>query len=253
MKNILQDQRFFYQPAHIPWWLRLGIWLAALVFTVLTASIIPLSDLLEPHSKRILDLRPVDTVAWHPKPPPPPLPRARPKPPPPARSEPKPLISEPKPKPVQPEKPKPLRLPVKFDFSLAAPTADFSLDFEVDPTVTEVPEVVESEPEPPPPAPPEKDRYELDELDRAPIIQEQIRPVYPYRARTRGIQGYVDVEFTVKSDGSTSEMVVRKAEPPAVFDSAACQAVSRWRFAPGIRQGKPVASRMKIRIRFTLD
>jgi periplasmic protein TonB len=45
---------------------------------------------------------------------------------------------------------------------------------------------------------------------------------------------------------------VRGAEPQRLFDQAAIDAVKRWRFEPIMRDGKAVAQRAAIRIRFEL-
>ena len=52
-----------------------------------------------------------------------------------------------------------------------------------------------------------------------------IAPSYPARARERGTEGWVDLEFTVTKDGTTRDPVVRAAEPAETFDRAALDAV----------------------------
>ena len=42
----------------------------------------------------------------------------------------------------------------------------------------------------------------------------------------------MQVEFTVGTDGSVSDVRVVKATPPRVFDREAITAVRRWRFQP---------------------
>src|SRR5690606_21073129 len=49
----------------------------------------------------------------------------------------------------------------------------------------------------------------------------QVPPAYPREAERAGIEGWVDVEFTVASDGRTQDFVVRDAQPKDVFDKAA--------------------------------
>ena len=73
-------------------------------------------------------------------------------------------------------------------------------------------------------------------------------PVYPDRARERGTEGWVDLEYTVASDGSTRDIVVRAAEPAGTFDSAAVNAVKRWRYEP-----LPADQRVEARLRFRLS
>ena len=73
-------------------------------------------------------------------------------------------------------------------------------------------------------------------------------PVYPDRARARGTEGWVDLEFTVTNDGSTRDIVVRSAPPAGQFDSAAVNAVRRWRYEPRVAE-----QRVEARLRFRLS
>ncbi len=77
-------------------------------------------------------------------------------------------------------------------------------------------------------------------------------PAYPARAAARGTEGWVDIEFTVMADGTTSEAVVIDATPAGVFDDAVLSAVRRWRYEPHMVSGAPVDQRVKVRLRFTL-
>jgi TonB family protein len=77
-------------------------------------------------------------------------------------------------------------------------------------------------------------------------------PAYPARARERGAEGWVDIEFTVTRDGTTQDAVVRAAEPAGVFDRAALEAVRRWRYEPRVVGGNVVEQRVETRLRFRL-
>ena len=57
-------------------------------------------------------------------------------------------------------------------------------------------------------------------------------PKFPTEALRAGTSGEVQVEFTVGTDGSVSDVRVVKATPPRVFDREAVTAVRRWRFQP---------------------
>ena len=69
--------------------------------------------------------------------------------------------------------------------------------------------------------------------------------------RNRGITGWVELEFTVRTDGSTGDIVVTNSNPRRTFDNAAMTAVSQWRYKPVMRDGKPVEQRAAVRIRFS--
>jgi TonB family protein len=77
-------------------------------------------------------------------------------------------------------------------------------------------------------------------------------PEYPALARERGTSGWVDVEFTVRSDGTVSDITVAGAEPAGVFEQSALSAVRKWRYEPILRNGQPVDQRAKLRIRFAI-
>jgi protein TonB len=60
----------------------------------------------------------------------------------------------------------------------------------------------------------------------------------------------VELQFTVRKDGTTGDIVVTDSKPGKTFDAAAVNAVSQWRYKPVIRGGKPVDQRAAVRIRF---
>jgi protein TonB len=91
-------------------------------------------------------------------------------------------------------------------------------------------------------------------VDRDAVPQVRIQPEYPIQARQKRIEGWVDVQFTVGPDGSVRDPVVLSAEPKAIFDRAALQAVKGWKYNPKIEDGKPVERPgLTVRIRFALE
>lgn len=79
---------------------------------------------------------------------------------------------------------------------------------------------------------------------------EYVSPQYPVLSRMSRGDGWVEVEFTVRTDGSTGDIKVTNSSPRRVFDNAATTAVAQWRYKPLIRDGKPVEQRAAVRIRF---
>jgi TonB family protein len=79
---------------------------------------------------------------------------------------------------------------------------------------------------------------------------EYVAPKFPSMTRNRVTSGWVEVEFTVRADGSTGDIVVTNASPRRTFDHAAMTAVGEWRYKPVMRDGKPVEQRAAVRIRF---
>ena len=75
--------------------------------------------------------------------------------------------------------------------------------------------------------------------DAAPVPLVRIRPEYPVGPQSKGIEGWVQLEFTITETGSTTDIRVAASEPPEVFDKAAMRALARWRYKPMIEDGRP--------------
>ena len=71
-----------------------------------------------------------------------------------------------------------------------------------------------------------------------PIVK--VEPVYPRRALSRGIEGYVVVEFTVTKQGTTKDVRVVEADPPGMFDDAAMEAAAKFKYKPRVVDGEPI-------------
>lgn len=67
----------------------------------------------------------------------------------------------------------------------------------------------------------------------------RILPRYPSRALSRGIEGWVLMEFAISELGLAVNPVVIESEPPGIFDRAALSAVKRWKYRPMIEDGRP--------------
>jgi protein TonB len=77
-----------------------------------------------------------------------------------------------------------------------------------------------------------------------------VQPVYPESARKRGVEGWVELAFTVTPSGTVEDVEVRNASPANVFDDSAIRAIRGWRFEPVERNGEKVAQRAMVRLRF---
>ena len=83
-------------------------------------------------------------------------------------------------------------------------------------------------------------------------ISTYVAPDYPPRASERNIQGWVDVEFTVGTDGKTRNIVVTDASHEQMFRREATEAVQKWQFEPRVFMGRPIEQTSFTRIRFVL-
>jgi len=80
-----------------------------------------------------------------------------------------------------------------------------------------------------------------------------VAPKYPRAAQRRGINGWVDVVFTVDIDGTVVEVVVRSSDPGDTFVGAATSAVGGWEFEPVIENGIAVQKQAAVRLMFALE
>ena len=215
--------------------------LLALAFSAATLMILPFSDIVSVHNQEPLELRQVETTTWQPKPLQLPVPRSAE-----MRASVMTPLKKSKPTLETPEElPTPkLRLPVTFDFTLKNLGGDFDLDFDIAAAVQEIPASV---------LPPEKTLFDVSELDRAPRAIAQSAPIYPYSARVRKVEGYVELKFVITAQGTVTDIHVLASAPGNLFNRAAEQAVSRWRFEPGIKNQKTVDTWARIRLTFELE
>lgn len=84
-----------------------------------------------------------------------------------------------------------------------------------------------------------------------PIVK--VAPVYPRRAQTRGIEGYVVLEFIVTRTGAVTNPVVVEAKPPGIFDRAAINAALKFKYKPKVVNGEAIdVAGVRNRITFEL-
>lgn len=89
------------------------------------------------------------------------------------------------------------------------------------------------------------------EGDYLPIVR--VAPVYPARALSRGIEGYVDMAFTVTTTGTVKDPVVTFSTS-SLFDRAATRAVLKFKYKPRVVDGVPVeVPNVKTRITFKIE
>lgn len=62
----------------------------------------------------------------------------------------------------------------------------------------------------------------------------EVAPVYPPDAVAAGVEGFVEVRFTVAPDGTVSDSEVVSSEPAGVFEAAALDAMGRWRYTSNL-------------------
>ena len=89
-------------------------------------------------------------------------------------------------------------------------------------------------------------------VDLPPRPTRQISPVYPERARKKGIEGYVTLSLLINELGAVQDVLVVDSYPEGVFDTSAQTAIQDWQFAPGEYEGTPVPVRVTQTLRYSL-
>jgi TonB family protein len=91
----------------------------------------------------------------------------------------------------------------------------------------------------------------LDGTITPPALLDRVLPVYPEVARRARVEGAVILQVVVERDGSITQIEVVRSQP--LFDQAAIDAVSRWRYKPAALGDRPVRVSLTIRIEFRLN
>lgn len=71
----------------------------------------------------------------------------------------------------------------------------------------------------------------------------KVEPPYPFSARSRGIEGYCIVEYTVTATGTVVDAVVIESDPKGIFDKVSVEAALKFKYRPRVVNGEPIAVR----------
>ncbi len=80
-----------------------------------------------------------------------------------------------------------------------------------------------------------------------------VAPKYPRSAERRGLNGWVDVTFTVTREGKVRDIDVKNSEPGTIFVDSAVAAVERWEFSPVVENGVIVEKIAGVRLGFAIE
>ena len=217
----------YYKAASAPIWTWKAVILAAIA-TLAIFLILPFSELVSRQSRSALSLRHVDITSFRPPPPPKPLSPRRP------RQEKSKML---KPKLTKLQR-KLMPLQIGSILELGEISGDFALDFAFQPLADlGVEDLV----------------FELSEVDQPPQPVVQLPPLYPLSARAKGVEGKVNLVFVVQIDGSVRDLKAVSSSPGIIFVKAALNAVKQWKFKPAIKDGRAVAARVRLPLRFQLE
>ena len=174
----------------------------------------------------------------------PPAPKVAPPPPkPPAPTPPKPAPKVPAPKPAP--------MPLAINDPTPAPNAPTGVTTP-QPPAPPIAEPVAAAPAPAaPPAPPAPPKIELPSSDAAYLNNP--KPGYPAISKRMGEQGKVVLRVLIGTDGTPQKVEINKSSGYERLDRQAQEAVMRWRFVPGKRNGVPETMWNLVPINFVLE
>jgi protein TonB len=75
-------------------------------------------------------------------------------------------------------------------------------------------------------------------------------PAWP--AAAVGVEGWVLLHFTLLPNGTVSDIEVKESHPAGMFDTSAVEALRQWQYQPVERDGKKIAQRAEIRMKYAL-
>ena len=94
--------------------------------------------------------------------------------------------------------------------------------------------------------------YSLSDLDVIPVATYQVEPVYPADLKRAGVSGRATVSCVVDAKGNVNS--VRPVDSTDTrFEAAALNAVGKWKFQPGVRDGEAVPSLVVVPFTFNLS
>ncbi|MEZ9070576.1 TonB family protein [Vibrio splendidus] len=78
-------------------------------------------------------------------------------------------------------------------------------------------------------------------------------PNYPRQARRRGVEGVATYEVWLDAEGKQIKQALVNSSGALMLDSAALDAIKQWKFSPHTVNGRAIAHRVQIPVRFRLD
>jgi protein TonB len=96
-----------------------------------------------------------------------------------------------------------------------------------------------------------KEVFDLSNLDQAPVVKFQAKPVYPFELKRARVSGEVMVGFIVNTDGDVVEAYAVRSDVRE-FEAPAIAAVAKWKFKPGRKGNRAVNTKMQVPIGFSV-
>jgi len=199
--------------------------LGALLLTMAVFLVLPLTQIVSSGTQRQLMLSKVDAIQMEvppeeSEPPPPPPPEEKPEPPPPQLS----------------DAPPPMQLSIDLDIAVGSggALAGFGALVGADAGGSLL------------------EAFDAADLEKRPEVVSSVPPQYPPELRKAKIEGAVTLVFVLDESGRVEDPRVEQSSRPE-FEKPALEAVRKWKFRPGLKDGQPVRTYMKLPIRFRFN
>ena len=94
--------------------------------------------------------------------------------------------------------------------------------------------------------------FDINDLEKKPMARSQAPPRYPPNAKRQGLQGRVTAEFIIDENGDVIQVTITRSTDP-IFEKPTIDAIRRWKFTAGEKDGRKVKTRTRVTIPYTLS
>ncbi len=93
--------------------------------------------------------------------------------------------------------------------------------------------------------------FDVTDLEKRPEAVSQVAPAYPAELKKSKVEGVVTLLFVLDETGRVEDPRVENSTRPE-FEKPALEAIRKWRYSPGMKDGQAVRTYIKVPIRFRM-
>jgi len=94
--------------------------------------------------------------------------------------------------------------------------------------------------------------FDVADLEKRPEAVSQVAPQYPAELRKAKVEGSVTLVFILGEDGRVEDPRVENSSR-SEFEKPALEAIRKWRFSPGMKNGQAVRTYIRIPMKFRVS
>ena len=98
----------------------------------------------------------------------------------------------------------------------------------------------------------QEEAFDVADLEKRPEAVSQVAPNYPAELRKAKVEGSVTLVFILDENGRVEDPRVENSSRPE-FEKPALEAIRKWRFSPGQKDGQPVRTYIRIPMKFRVS